>query len=78
MSDDPSTTASPGAGFGAAREEFESMVGWLESRGAPDTTDAELEACLDNDARELLRRLFQSHLDLRALRKGVRSPWDDE
>ena len=69
MSDDRSTTESPAAAFEAAREQFESMVGWLESSDAGEMTHAEIEARLGNDGREFLRRLFQSHLDLRAMRE---------
>ncbi len=69
MSHDRSTPTSPGAEFDPAREQLESMVGWLESSDAAEMTHAEIEARLDNDGRELVRRLFQSHLDLRALRE---------
>jgi hypothetical protein len=73
MSIDRSTTASPDAGFDAAREQLESMVGWLESGGAAEVTHAEIETRLDIDGRAILRQLFQGHLDLRALREERRS-----
>lgn len=69
MSTDRSTTPSPDAPFDPAREQFESVIGWLESGDASAMTHAEIEARLCADGRELLRRLFQGHLDLRALRE---------
>ena len=72
MSDDRSTTESPCTLFEAAREQFESVVGWLGSGDAAQMTHAEVEARLDSDGRELLRQLFQGHLDLRAVREARR------
>ncbi|MCP3996755.1 MAG: ISKra4 family transposase, partial [bacterium] len=73
MSDHRSTTESPVTGFDAAREQFESMIGWLQSGGAAEVTHAEIETRLDSDGRAILRQLFQGHLDLRALREERRS-----
>jgi hypothetical protein len=48
---------------------FEEIVSWLEGTGAASLTHAELEDDLDRRGRELLRRLLQDHLDLRAQRE---------
>ena len=63
------SAAEPGAGFGAGRETFESVVGFLDGAEAAAMEHAELEAELDTRGRELMRRLLQDHLDLRAGRE---------
>lgn len=55
--------------FGGAREQFEGIVTWLDGAEAAELTHAKLEARLQVDGRELLRRLMQDHLDLRAERE---------
>lgn len=55
--------------FTGAREQFEGMVEWLNGGGAAELTHADLETRLQDEGRELLRRLFQDHLDLRAERE---------
>ena len=55
--------------FGGAREQFEGIVRWLDGADAAELTHAELEARLQDKGRELLRLLFQDHLDLRADRE---------
>jgi hypothetical protein len=45
---------------------FLGLVGLLGDTEAAGLTHSELEARLDHDGRELLRQLFQDHLDLRA------------
>jgi hypothetical protein len=57
------------AGFAASRGQFESMVSFLDGADAAGLSHAELEERLDRDGRELLRRLFDDHLALRALRE---------
>jgi len=52
--------------FGASRERFETVASWLGGAEACGLDHAELEDRLDVEARELFRRLFQDHLDLRA------------
>lgn len=52
--------------FGASRERFGVVVGWLEGGQAGGLTHAELETGLAAEGRELLRLLLQDHLDLRA------------
>lgn len=52
--------------FDASREYFEEALGWLEGPDATALTHAELEDELDCRGRELLRRMLQDHLSLRA------------
>lgn len=55
--------------FGGSRACFEDVVGWLEGTEAGSLSHSELEDDLDRRGRELLRRLLQDHLDLRAQRE---------
>jgi hypothetical protein len=57
------------AGFASSREQFESLVSFLDGADAAGLSHAELEERLDRDGRELLRRLLDDHLALRALRE---------
>jgi hypothetical protein len=57
------------AGFGASREQFASLVGFLDGSDAAGLAHGELEERLDRDGRELLRRLLDDHLALRAIRE---------
>ena len=52
--------------FCASREHFEAVVGYLRGPDALRLEHAELEARLAADMREVIRQLFQDHLDLRA------------
>ena len=65
------SAAGPGDGFAAGRETFESVVGFLDGAEAAAMEHAELEAELDTRGRELMRRLLQDHLDLRAGREAA-------
>ncbi len=58
-----------GAFSGGSRERFEEMLGWLEGSEAAALSHAELEESVGARGRELLRRMFQEHLDLRAQRE---------
>ncbi len=58
--------AGPTAGFGASRQCLEEILGWLEGPHAASLAHAELEDELDSRGRELLRRMLQEHLSLRA------------
>ena len=58
-----------GNGFGASRSCFEDIVGWLDGTETSSVSHAELEDDLDRRGRDLLRRLLQDHLDLRAQRE---------
>lgn len=71
----PSPSADDGASspdaeaFGESRACFEDIVGWLDGTEAGSSSHSELEDDLDRRGRELLRRLLQDHLDLRAQRE---------
>lgn len=56
-------------GFARSRARFEEVVGFLDGDGAGGLSHAELEDRLNTDGRELVRLLFQDHLDLRAERE---------
>jgi hypothetical protein len=56
--------------FDASRQRFESLVGFLAGEGASGLTHHDLESRLAADGRELIRGLFQDHLDLRAAREA--------
>ncbi len=56
-------------GFARSKERFEELVGFLDGEGAAQLDHAELERRLESEGRELLRLLFQDHLDLRAQRE---------
>ena len=57
------------AGFAASREQFESLLCFLDGTDAAGLSHAELEEHLGRDGRELLRRLLDDHLALRAVRE---------
>ena len=55
--------------FACSREQFESLISFLDGTDATGLSHAELEERLAVDGRELLRRLLDDHLALRALRE---------
>ena len=55
--------------FGRSRERFEEIVAWLDAQEAAGLEHGELESRLQSEGRELVRCLFQDHLDLRAVRE---------
>ena len=55
--------------FDGSRQCFEAIVGWLDGGGAAVLTHGEVEDQLDRRGRELLCRMFQEHLDGRAVRE---------
>ena len=61
-----------GDGFAGSRVGFAEIEGWLAGPEAAGLGHAELEEQLDARGRELLRRLYQDHLDLRAVREQRR------
>jgi hypothetical protein len=61
-----------GDGFAGSRVGFAEIEGWLAGPEAVGLGHAELEEQLDARGRELLRRLYQDHLDLRAAREQRR------
>ena len=56
-------------GFASSREQFESLVSFMDGTDAAGLDHAGLEERLDRDGRELLRRLLDDHLALRAVRE---------
>lgn len=58
--------------FAGAREAFEGIVSLLRNEETSRMDHAEVEDLLDTRHREVVRRLLQSHLDLRALREEKR------
>jgi len=52
--------------FCASREHFEAVIGYLRGPDALRLEHAELDARLAADMREVIRQLYQDHLDLRA------------
>src|SRR6266487_1218872 len=66
--DDAGVLEGPDA-FGASRAAFDELIATLSSAKAGGWTHDQLEEHLETDGRELLRRLYQDHLDLRALRE---------
>ena len=57
------------AAFAASRDQFASLVGFLDGADAVGLSHAELEEHLDVHGRELLRCLLDDHLALRAVRE---------
>jgi hypothetical protein len=55
--------------FASSRAAFDGLVATLASAQASGWTHDQLEGHLETDGRQLLRRLLQDHLDLRALRE---------
>jgi hypothetical protein len=52
--------------YSQARENFEQIVGYLDSKEASEMTHSELERELEKKGRELMRKLLQEHLDNRS------------
>jgi hypothetical protein len=59
--------------FFAAREQFEMLVNQLHSGGAASLAHGDIEAIVHREGTELLRRLFQAHLDWRANQEARRA-----
>ncbi len=51
--------------YDQARQNFEHIVGYLDSKEASGMTHSELERELENKGRELMRMLLQEHLNNR-------------
>jgi hypothetical protein len=66
----PAYTTEPADAFAAARQRFEELIADLESSGTAKLTHAELETLVSTKGRDVLRLLFQGHLELRALRQN--------
>ncbi len=52
--------------YDQARQEFEHIVDYLDSRETSAMTHSELERELEKKGRELMRKLLQEHLDNRS------------
>lgn len=63
------STTSTDAAFSASRDRFEQVCSFLADQEAGGLTHSELEARLSIDVRDLVRQLYQDHLDLRAARE---------
>ncbi len=61
-------------GFTTSRAKFEQVVGFLDGEPASGLSHADLEDRLNIEGRELLRLLYQDHLDLRAERERRQGP----
>ncbi len=61
-------------GFTTSRAKFEQVVGFLDGEAASGLSHADLEDRLNIEGRELLRLLYQDHLDLRAERERRQGP----
>ena len=58
----------PGAdALKSSRECFEEALGWLKGAEASALTHADIEEQLDRRGRELLRRMYQDHFNVRAV-----------
>lgn len=55
--------------FNKAQQRFEQVIQKLESRPVQSMTHSEVENCIQAEGMEVLRQLFQDHLDLRSLRE---------
>ena len=55
--------------FSKSRTIFRQIVGWLEEEGSLYLSHDEVERQLQDRGRELLRQLYQDHLDLRSERE---------
>ena len=64
--------------FAAAREQFAQMEAFLMSDEAHRKTHSELERELEQQGRELLRRFYQAHLELRAPGEAAAAVRDSE
>ena len=65
----PAETTRPSNAFGVSRTRFEQVCSFLTDQEAGRLTHSELEQRLSVDVRELVRQLYQDHLDLRATRE---------
>jgi len=62
-------TGGPEGGFAASRQRFEQVCAFLDGQQAGSLEHGALEDQLAEQGRELLRQLYQDHLDLRAERE---------
>src|SRR5680860_1208220 len=69
---EPADTTAEHASFKTSRDRFEQVCSFLGDQEAASLTHSELEQRLTVDAREVVRLLYQDHLDLRAVREQRR------
>jgi hypothetical protein len=62
-------TASVGEAFDASRALFDTLVGWLADDASAAVSHAHLEERVHTEGMEVLRQMYQDHLDLRAARE---------
>jgi Uncharacterised protein family (UPF0236) len=67
---DPGDECAVAGAFVSSRAQFDVIVGWLESVETDGLEHSELEDRLRTDGRELLRRLLEDKLELRAFREA--------
>jgi hypothetical protein len=65
----PSSAEDSPSAFSQSRACFEELVGWARGEEAARLSHGEFEASLQVKGREVLRTMFQDHLDLRAQRE---------
>ena len=65
-------TAYPEADFSSSHALFQALVAHLSGSSAAGLQHGEVEELIEDEGRELLRALFQDHLDLRAAREEAR------
>ena len=71
MNAEPGPITAPDA-FAAARAEFEQVIEFTRRAAVDEITHGQLERELSVRMREVTRRLFQDHLDLREVRREAR------
>ena len=65
-------SASANAAFGSSAEQFDELTERLQSAETEAMRHSDLEQLIEKEGREVLRRLFQDHLRLRARREAER------
>ena len=68
------TTGSGLDEFAAAREQFDRLVNQLRSTATTQSPHGEVEKLIWSDGMEVLRRLFQGHLNRRAIQMPLEQP----
>lgn len=61
----------PANPFSQAREKYDEVEDMLRADSTRKMTHSEVEDLLETEGRELLRRLFQAHLDLRSMSEDL-------
>ena len=61
--------------YDQARQEFEHIVDYLDSKETSGMTHSELERALEKKGRELMRKLLQEHLITAVQASATTHPW---